>query len=240
MPVDLSAAGLPSLLPSPKRHVLAWLAGWLVCAIVGAALALLLWPANTPAKGVWFWFCAVGVPNLVFLVILGITRTSYEAALTQAIYRNQHRQMWLAKRITYAQQPLLVLGTGYCLPFTEPSLCEALTGSSSHMRMQAPRNGAGVMMHGRFGDNDPRVTQWADDGAGTDEAAAADSVFDEPPAAHAEVSAQLDHPVSAIIAAALAPLMKRTHVQIRSTSMQHCSDADCPLLSASPFHPRKA
>lgn len=212
MPIDLSAAGLPSPYPSSERRVLPWLVGWLLCAVMGAGLALLLWPANTPVQGSWFWFCATGLPNLVFLMALGISRTQYEAACAQAIFRNQHRQAWLNRRIHDAQRPLLILGAGYCLPFREPSLSEALAGVASYLRMQAPRQGGSLLMHGRFEDSDERFISWADDGDTTEEALSpADEVLSDERITLPVSSTGMDANVEVILGQALLPLVDSLH-----------------------------
>lgn len=140
-----------------------WLLVWLIVAVVGAGLALLLWPARIPAGGAWFWFCTLGLPTLGFGVIYGIALTHYEALYAQAAYRNAHRDTWLAERIGFAQQPLQILGTGFCLPFEEPGLGEIALCTEPLIPIQAPRNGISPLVHGCFLDTDPRLVFATDD-----------------------------------------------------------------------------
>jgi hypothetical protein len=157
MPVDLSAAGLPSRYPTHKPRFVPWLFAWLLCGVIGAGLIVLLWPSSTPAQGAWFWFCVLGLPSMVFCMVLGLALTQYETRHAHALHRNWHRDDWLRKRVRFAQQPLQVLGTNYCLPFDEPRLCVALAGTEPLMRMQLSRGGSGRVMHGRFADDDLRL-----------------------------------------------------------------------------------
>jgi hypothetical protein len=205
MPVDLSAAGLPGAYPSQGPRLVPWLAIWALCGGMGAAVALLLWPAGTPARGAWFWFCVAGMPNALFFGLLGIARAGYEAAYLHALYRNQHRQAWLSQRVSYAQRPLQVLGVGYCLPLGGKGLSESLAGTTLLIKAQAPRRGSGTIVHGRFGDDDPLF-------APVDEAAEDDSL---PPAGEAAGAAAPPcediSPLVRMIAQTLAPLTDNLH-----------------------------
>ncbi|MGF6900447.1 hypothetical protein P3T22_001696 [Paraburkholderia sp. GAS348] len=157
MPVDLSPAGPPRAYPTNPPRLVPWLIGWVLCNGIGSAGALLLWPAGTPASGPWFWFCVAGIPNGLFLITLGIARAGYEALWFRAHYWNMHRRNWLNRRVRYAQQPLQVLGVGYCLPLGGTSLTEAIAAAKPLPKMQAPRNGPGMILHNRFADNDPQL-----------------------------------------------------------------------------------
>lgn len=170
MPVDLSHAGPPRAYPANRPRLVPWLIGWVLFSGIGAALALLLWPAGTSARGSWFWFCVIGIPNGVFFITLGVARAGYEALWFRAHYWNMHRHKWLSSRVRHAQQPLQVLGVGYCLPLDGKRLAAALAGTTSLMKPQAPRSGSGTIVHGRFADDDPLLAepletapQWADE-----------------------------------------------------------------------------
>ncbi|MGF6899222.1 hypothetical protein [Paraburkholderia sp. GAS348] len=162
MPVDLSPAGLPRAYPTNKPRLVPWLIGWVLCWAIGAAVALLLWPVSTPARGAWFLFCVVGLPNGLFFLVLGISRAGYEALWFRAHYWNMHRCKWLNSRVRYAQQPLQILGVGYCLPLDDKGLSEALAATTTLMKAQAPRNGLGKIVHSRFADADSLCAEPAD------------------------------------------------------------------------------
>lgn len=161
MPVDLSPAGPPCAYPTNRPRLVPWLIGWVLCNGIGSAVALLLWPAGTPAHGARFWFCVVGIPNGLFFITLGIARAGYEALWFRAHYRNMHRRKWLNSRVRYAQQPLQVLGVGYCLPLGGMGLAGAMSAAKPIPKMQAPRNGPGTILHNRFADNDPQLDSLA-------------------------------------------------------------------------------
>ena len=154
MPVDLSPAGRPSGYP-PGMRFWPWAATWFVCNVFGPVIVLLAWPKGEPARGLEFWIWVVGAPNGVFLVLLGFARAGYEALWYRAYWRNHHRDRWLAEKIRFAQRPLHVVGSGYCLPLAGKSLAEALAGKQSVLKMQSARHGSGKILCNRFEDHDP-------------------------------------------------------------------------------------
>ncbi|CAE6827738.1 hypothetical protein R69927_00967 [Paraburkholderia domus] len=181
MPVDLSPAGPPRAYPTNQPRLVPWLIGWALYNGIGSAVALLLWPAGTPASGPWFWFCVVGIPNGLFFITLGIARAGYEALWFRAHYWNMHRRKWLTSRVRYAQQPLQVLGVGYCLPLDGKELAKALAGTTSVMKAQAPRSGTGTVVHGRFADDDPLLAEPSETAPpSADEEAMSDVATQEP------------------------------------------------------------
>ncbi|OED14431.1 hypothetical protein A9Z05_16815 [Burkholderia sp. A2] len=154
MPVDFSPAGRPSAYPHRMRFW-PWACTWLVCNVFGPAFVLLAWPKGEPASGLKFWSWIVGVPNGLFLVLLGFGRAGYEVLWYRAYWRNHHRDRWLAEKIRFAQRPLHVLGAGYCLPLAGKSLSEVLEAKRPILKMQAPRHGPGKVLCNRFADDDP-------------------------------------------------------------------------------------
>ncbi|WP_260427732.1 hypothetical protein [Burkholderia anthina] len=152
MPVDLSQAGHPSAYPRRPRFWPWWFCIWLTCAVTGAAVVLLIWPKGERAGSPWFWFCVAGIPNGFFGFLFAIERARYEAVWYRAYHRNLHRDRWLAERIRFAQQPLRVLGIGYCLPLNDQTLAQVIHVGARLPRQQQPRFGAGVVEHCRFDD----------------------------------------------------------------------------------------
>ncbi|MBB1636414.1 hypothetical protein A9975_36950 [Cupriavidus sp. UME77] len=151
MPIDLSPGGKASPYPAHGPRFLSWLGIWVVCSVLGAAIALLLWPSGVPAHGFLFWWRSVGIPNGVFLIVLGIVRVGYEVQWYHARHRNAHRQKWIDERVREAQRPLQVLGAGYCLPLQgHKNLVCALNAKKPLVDSRAPRIGAGLIEHNRF------------------------------------------------------------------------------------------
>ncbi|MCA7999693.1 hypothetical protein [Burkholderia metallica] len=183
MPVDLSQAGPPSAYPSRPRFWPWWFCIWLICAVFGASIALLTWPKGERAAGPWFWFCVIGIPNGFFGFLFAIDRARYEAMWYRAYHRNLHRDRWLAGRIRVAQQPLRVLGVGYCLPLNDQKLAQAIDVGVRLPRQQQPRVGAGVVEHCRF-DDPLEMSDEADEADEIDVAdptEESDAVADTPP-----------------------------------------------------------
>lgn len=155
MPVDLSLAGLPSSFPSSRPRLMHWGIAWLLSTAIGGGLVILFWPAAMSTHGPWFWCCVIGGPNALFFIALGLRLTHVEVRYLQALYRNHHRRTWLEERIEYAQQPLKVIATGYCLPLASVTLTAALSAGTSLTGPKIPRNGAGYVEHNRFAEDDP-------------------------------------------------------------------------------------
>ncbi|HKU00969.1 MAG TPA: hypothetical protein VJS30_31205 [Paraburkholderia sp.] len=154
MPVDLSSAGCPSVLPRRPRFWPWWFCIWFACNVIGVAIAMLLWPKGQPASGAKFWFDFVGISNGIFVALAGIERFGYEVLWYRATRRNLLRSQWLAQRARTAQRPLQVLGVGYCLPLRGKVLAEVLAGRQSLLKMQSARHGSGKVLCNRFEDND--------------------------------------------------------------------------------------
>ena len=96
MPVDLTPAGLARPYP-PRPRLLPWAGVWVACNVFGAAAALLLWPKGVLAQGARFWLCVFGIPNLVFLFLLGIRQTVFAGLRALRIRRGTMLHLWRQK-----------------------------------------------------------------------------------------------------------------------------------------------
>lgn len=200
MPVDLTPAGLARPYPSRPR-LLPWLGIWIASCVFGAAAALLLWPKGAPAQGTRFWFCVLGIPNLVFLFLLGIRQAGFEAQWHLASCWNRARIKWLVAAIKRGQRPLQVLGIGYCLPLGSHDLATVIAADKSLMKAQPARRGSGLPIHNRFDDASMTVVLPDDEGDPWSDAASI-----TPPALPEQVPT-----VILKIAAALEPLASSLH-----------------------------
>ncbi|WP_322072165.1 hypothetical protein [Paraburkholderia bannensis] len=179
MPVDLSPAGRPSAYPRRPRFWPWWFCIWLVCNMVGVAIAMLVWPKGQPASGGAFWFWIVGVPNGAFVLLFGIERIGHEGLWYRAHWRNHHRNRWLAERLRRAQRPLQVLGVGYCLPLGEQTLTLAIAAAERLPVEQIPRTGVERVSHARFEEAD-----WTVDVPTTADFEDSEESFDAKPEPH--------------------------------------------------------
>ncbi|MFC4521895.1 hypothetical protein [Cupriavidus pinatubonensis] len=200
MPIDLTPAGVARPYPR-KPRLLPWLGIWIACNVFGAAAALLLWPKGVPAQGTRFWVCVIGIPNLVYLFLLGIRRAGFEAQWLLASYWNRVRIKWLVAAVKRGQRPLQVLGTGYCLPLGPHDLAAVIAADKPLMKAQPPRRGSGLPIHNRFDDASMTVVQPDDEGDPWGDAMSA-----TPPAPPEQVPT-----IILKIAAALAPLASSLH-----------------------------
>ncbi|MDQ7977575.1 hypothetical protein QYH69_10030 [Paraburkholderia sp. SARCC-3016] len=162
MPIDLSPAGPPSAYPAHGPRFWPWLGIWFFTNAVGATIVVLLWPAGTPTRGLEFWFWVFGMPNSVFVMLLGLDRAGYETHWLRAHYRNIHRRNWLDDKVREAQQPLRVLGIGYSVPLGDQSLAEAIESGKSVMKVQRPRRGPGTILHTRFAEDETQTDDPSD------------------------------------------------------------------------------
>ncbi|AQV99032.1 hypothetical protein BJN34_34710 [Cupriavidus necator] len=151
MPINLSRGGEAIPYPAHNPRFWSWLGAWVLCVVVGAVIALLLWPAGVPARGAMFWWRIAGIPNGFFLILLGIVRVGYEVQWHRARHWNAHRQEWIDARVREAQRPLQVLGASYSLPLQGHSgLLSALNAEKPLVDQRPPRTTGGLIVHNRF------------------------------------------------------------------------------------------
>ncbi|WP_350260390.1 type VI secretion IcmF C-terminal domain-containing protein [Paraburkholderia bonniea] len=152
MPINLSAAGTPGRYPSRLPHLISWFVVWAACCGAGIVITLLLWPPGKSTQSAWFGFCIAGVPNLVFLLLIGIARAGYETQYLHALHWNQHRREWLRRQVKRARQPLYVLACSSYLPLDGKGLAQAVMEAKPLLRAQPPRTGIGLIEHLRLPD----------------------------------------------------------------------------------------
>lgn len=154
MPIWLSQIGPPRQYPARGPQFRQWLFIWVACALVGAAMVLLLWPEVMPAHGPRFWLMIAGTPNVVFAVLFGIRRDIYETEYLRALYYNQHRESRRRELIACGQQPLRVLAYSYRFPLDGKSLVQTILEGPAVLRTQPLRDSSAVVRHTRLPDND--------------------------------------------------------------------------------------
>ncbi|CAG9173551.1 hypothetical protein LMG23992_02483 [Cupriavidus laharis] len=158
MPIDLSLAGYARPYPPRGLRFLPWFCAWLVVCVAGAAISIYLWPKGTPAIGFSFWLRTVGIPNVAFLAVLSMARVVRELQWWWVHHWNNIRGKRVDAWMREAQRPLQVLGAGYSLPLQEhATLVEALEAGKPLVDERAPREGAGLVCHNRFDDDNLSV-----------------------------------------------------------------------------------
>lgn len=150
MPIDLRPARPACPYPTHRPRWLPWFLIWVLFATLGAAVAILLWPSDWPAKGFGFWLAAAGVPTVVYLVVLCLVRLPFELFWLRAHTGHYLQRERMAKQTATAQQPLQVLGCGYCLPLNGQTLATVIASGKILLKAQAARKGPGMFVHGRF------------------------------------------------------------------------------------------
>lgn len=158
MPIDLSLAGYAVPYPPRGLRFLPWFCTWLAVCVAGAAISIYLWPKGIPAKGFSLWLNAVGIPNIAFLAMLGMARVVCELQWWWVHHWNTIRRNRVETWIREAQRPLQVLGAGYSLPLQKhTTLVAALDAGKPLADERAPREGADLVRHNRFDDDNLSV-----------------------------------------------------------------------------------
>jgi hypothetical protein len=153
MPVDLKQIGPPRQYPPAGPRARTWLFVWAACVIVITGGVLLLWPVGTPAKGLWFWLLAAGLPTGVFIALFSISRAAYEGAHLMALYYNDHRETRRQTLIAQGQQALHLLASAHCLPMESGTLAKSVIEGPALLKAQPTRDGRTIVRHTRLPDD---------------------------------------------------------------------------------------
>ncbi|MFP3756470.1 hypothetical protein D3C81_840590 [compost metagenome] len=158
MPIDYAKAGSEIALPNRTRQR-QWVLLWVFCSALGAAAAVFLWPTDKPAQGAHFWFAIVAAPQIVFALVLGWFRHSYESAHLAAHYHNQHREEYLSGLISRSQVPLHIVASSHCVPSPDLSLSQVLITGKSQMAARRVRHGADLIRHSPLPEWDEELSE---------------------------------------------------------------------------------
>lgn len=120
MPVDFDRVPpRVNVPPAPKPSVAVWLALLIFVLGAGAALMIITWPEGRPTSSLWFAFCAVGYPFIVWAFLL-CSRLAYGyVSRHQAIAVNRVSAEAEQACHDLASRPLAVLGHAWCFSANE-------------------------------------------------------------------------------------------------------------------------
>lgn len=158
MPIDYSKAGSDIALPNRTRQR-QWVLFWVFCTASGAAAVVFLWPTEMPAQGAQFWFAIVAAPQIVFALVLGWFRHSYESAYFSALHHNRHREEYLSRLISRSQVPLHIVASSHCVPSPDLSLSEVLIAGKSQIAARRVRHGADLIRHSPLPEWDEELSE---------------------------------------------------------------------------------
>lgn len=165
MPVDLKQLKPPKPYPPRGPGIRVWLAVWVACVVVVDGAILLLWPHKQPASGAIFWLPVAGLPNVLFLAIVIVVRSSYEGAYLHAMFYNDHREQRRRNLIDRGQQTVRVLDYSYRLAVPDGKLASTIAEGTPILKAQPLKDGTASARHTRLPDDtdtasvDPLLTQ---------------------------------------------------------------------------------
>ena len=132
MPVDFQRVppGL-SVPPVPQPSKPVWAAVLLMVMSAGAALTVMLWPAERPSSTPWFWICLLGYPLLIWTFMLSSWLGYGYVRRNGAIATNRVSEQTEQLCHVVAGRPLAILGHAWCFSSkdTENALKSLLDGS---------------------------------------------------------------------------------------------------------------
>ncbi|OED15203.1 hypothetical protein [Burkholderia sp. A2] len=115
MPVDFNRVPpRVAVPPSPQVSMIVWAVLLVLVVAAGAGLAIMLWPAGRPTNTLWFWFCVVGYPFLVWAFGLFAWFGYGYARRNQALATNRVSDEAEQACHALAARPLAILGHAWC------------------------------------------------------------------------------------------------------------------------------
>lgn len=109
MPVDLESLRAPDYEQGKPPRLWAWLLILLLVMGSGAGLTLYLWPADAPASGWRFWISLLGLPFVIYLLMLALRMRDLESWRNQLYLEELARQEVEQNNVQFGQQPLSLL-----------------------------------------------------------------------------------------------------------------------------------
>ncbi|HDV6324270.1 TPA: hypothetical protein RJR39_000302 [Burkholderia cenocepacia] len=137
MPVDFNRVPPRVAVPPPPQvSMIVWTVLLVLVMCAGAGLAIMLWPADRPINTLWFWFCAVGYPFLVWAFGLFAWFGYGYARRNQALATNRVSDEAEQACHALAARPLAILGHAWCFAAndSENALEGILNGSELSTR----------------------------------------------------------------------------------------------------------
>ncbi|KML60493.1 hypothetical protein VL15_08880 [Burkholderia cepacia] len=132
MPVDFNRVPpRVEVPPAPQPSMIVWTIALILVIGVGAALAIVLWPAGAPTSTLWFWFCVAGYPFMVWAFLLCSWLGYGYVRRNQAIAINRVSDEAEQACHAMAGRPTTILGHAWCFAAndSENSLEGILTGT---------------------------------------------------------------------------------------------------------------
>lgn len=133
MPVDLKVLPEKRSLPLPLRRG-RWCLIVLVCVLVGANLAVLLWPENKWRLSLWFWCCALVLPLMLGLMLYALRLLAHEKRCEFVDSWNDSHAEQERVLIHRGQRAMALLATSYCSAAGNNQIAQALRSGSTPLQ----------------------------------------------------------------------------------------------------------
>jgi hypothetical protein len=113
MPVDFSL--LPPQSPGPGKppSKVFWTGIAFLLALMGAAVAVSIWPSYQSTHTVWFWICIIVYPLLIASLIVSRRFSVYEGRHLDALAWNEARKNHIERVFELASVPMSILGAAF-------------------------------------------------------------------------------------------------------------------------------
>ncbi|MTH48723.1 hypothetical protein [Intestinirhabdus alba] len=133
MPVELK--NIPERIKTPEPPiVLRWLIIIILVTVVGAALALFLWPEGISTHSAWFWFSVIAVPFSVGSACYAFRLLIYENERERVNHWNRLHQEQYDIQVAKGQRCAGLLGKAYITPGACNKLASALLTYGSQLQ----------------------------------------------------------------------------------------------------------
>lgn len=133
MPVELKK--IPEKMPIPEPpSVFRWIVIVALITVLGAILALFLWPKEMLTDSAWFWFCILVIPFSVGLISYAFRLRVYENERDRLNYWNQLHQEQHDIKVKKGQRPAGLLGKAFVTPVASNKLASALINYGSQLQ----------------------------------------------------------------------------------------------------------
>ncbi|XQU73490.1 hypothetical protein EPAKOI_001211 [Cupriavidus sp. H18C2] len=126
--------------PPPRASVALWAGLFFIITCSGAGLATVLWADSGRDSTLWFWYCAVIFPMLIWGLVLCIYRGLIHARRAEAMAINRVSEKLEQAQHQQASLPLHVMGYAWCLPLAGDVSAERVL--SGNIKMSARTSAA--------------------------------------------------------------------------------------------------
>lgn len=146
MPVELPESQSREAAPTPPRPFV-WLTLFVVFMLVGVVDTLLTWPKTEPMGSAWFWTRLLALPALAWAIAFGLRLYYFDEETDRLDAEKEVLEADRAIALTFAQEPLAVLGHAYVCVLGRENVGGEIAGGKSVLVAQTPHAGGKAIRH---------------------------------------------------------------------------------------------